>query len=190
MLVITSRTKGCLSLAGPGLLRIPCLPSSSLCSMDFVSKAQLLPPAPFPNDDPASVKGNASTEQKRLSANVLAWHIANFPGSRVFGNREFKDMKLTEVYIWKMNAGETVGLLEDVTSREAARGMSLRGQTVCELTVSEGTPFSIRRLHQKRGAHLIRLFDRDVKCTSHICWWLLGPPSRYVCCMSRYSGGA
>lgn len=128
-----------LSPAGVGLLRVPCLHSSSLCSMDFVSKVRLLAPAPFPNDDPASIKGSASTEQKRLSANVFAWHIADFPGSRVFGHHEFKDMKLTEINIWKMNAGEVTGLLEEAVSPEAARRMSLRGQTVCELTVTEGT---------------------------------------------------
>ena len=113
--------------------------------MDFVSKARQLPPAPSPNDNIASIKGNASTEQKQLSANVLAWHIANTPGSRVFGHNEFKDMKLTEVYIWKMSAGEIVGLLENSMSQEAARGLSLRGQTVCELTVTEGALFLVYR---------------------------------------------
>ncbi|EPT00814.1 hypothetical protein FOMPIDRAFT_1121627 [Fomitopsis schrenkii] len=100
--------------------------------MDFISKSQLLSPAPFPNDDPASIKGNVSTEQKRLSGNVFAWHIANFPGSRVFGHSVFKDLKLTAIYIWTMNAGEIAELFEDTMSREA-----IRGQTICELTVTE-----------------------------------------------------
>ena len=121
--------------------------------MDFVSKMQLLAPAPFPNDDPASIKGSASTEQKRLSANVFAWHIANIPGSRVFGHHEFKDMKLTEINIWKMSAGEAVGLLEETVSPEAARRMSLRGQTVCELTVTEGTLSIVNRWRKLKGAN-------------------------------------
>lgn len=110
--------------------------------MDFVSKAQLLPPAPFPNNDPASIQGNVSTEQKRLSGNVFAWHIANFPGSRVFGHDVFKDLRLTAIYVRKMNTGDITEPLEDIVSQEAVHGQSLRGQTICELKITEGTLIS------------------------------------------------
>lgn len=183
--MITSRsgTNGCLSPAGPGP-RVPCFCSSSFCSMDFISKSQLLSPAPFPNDDPASIKGNVSTEQKRLSGNVFAWHIANFPGSRVFGHSVFKDLKLTAIYIWTMNAGEIAELFEDTMSREA-----IRGQTICELTVTEGTLFlDPDGVDPKKLTIYFYLFDRDAERTSHVCWWLLRSLSRHVRSESQYSG--
>ncbi|KAH9927338.1 HotDog domain-containing protein [Fomitopsis serialis] len=105
--------------------------------MDFISKVRRLPPAPPPNDNPASIKGNLALEKKQLSVNILAWHIANFPDSRVFGHAELKDLRLVETHVWKNNMGENVELLEETISPVDARQHSLQGQTVCEVTVTE-----------------------------------------------------
>ncbi|KAI0731844.1 hypothetical protein C8Q72DRAFT_775563 [Fomitopsis betulina] len=123
--------------------------------MDFVSKAQLLPPAPFPNNDPASIQGNVSTGQKRLSGNVFAWHIANFPGSRVFGHDVFKDLRLTAIYVRKMNTGDITEPLEDIVSQEAVHGQSLRGQTICELKITEEMLNVHRTFAGGCSAHLV-----------------------------------
>jgi len=106
--------------------------------MDFLSTVRRLPPALPPNDNPASIKGNLALERKQLNVNILAWHIANFPGSRVFGHAELKDLRLVETHVWKANMGENlVELLEETIFPVDARQHSLKGQTVCEVTVTE-----------------------------------------------------
>ncbi|KZT70298.1 hypothetical protein DAEQUDRAFT_744789 [Daedalea quercina L-15889] len=123
--------------------------------MDFLSNARRLPTAPVPNHDPASIKGSVSLEKKQLSANILAWHVANFPGSRVFGHAMAKDLRLTEVHVWRTSMGQNIGVLEDIVSPEDARQSSLQGQTVCEITVTREMLNVHRTLAGGCSAHLV-----------------------------------
>jgi len=107
-------------------------------NMDFLSKAKKLPAAPAPNDDPAGIKGNITLEKKQLAANIFAWHIANFPGSRVFGHQELSNLKLAEVSVRKVGMGEQKELVGENEPEEVLRKLPLEGQTVCELVVEEG----------------------------------------------------
>ncbi|KAH9833819.1 uncharacterized protein C8Q71DRAFT_860091 [Rhodofomes roseus] len=123
--------------------------------MDFLSKVRRLPAAPHPNDDPASIKGNLPLEKRQLSANIFAWHIGNFPGSRVFGHTEVEDLRLAEADVRNTSMGENLELLEDTISPEDARQLSLQGRTVCEITVTEQMLNVHRTLAGSCSAHLV-----------------------------------
>lgn len=106
--------------------------------MNFLTKARQLPRAPAPNHDPAAIKGNISVENKQLAANIFAWHIANYPGSKVFGHSETKGLRLAEVSVRKVGMGAPGELVEEDESVENLKNVLLEGQTICEITVDEG----------------------------------------------------
>lgn len=106
--------------------------------MAFVAQWRKLPAAPAPNDDPAAIKGNVSLEMKELGARILAWHVADYPGSRVFGHDALAKLKFAEVTIRKVGMGEAPEPVREDLSAEALRGLPLEAQTVCEITVDEG----------------------------------------------------
>ncbi|PCH40751.1 hypothetical protein WOLCODRAFT_162511 [Wolfiporia cocos MD-104 SS10] len=105
--------------------------------MDFLAKARKLSPAPAPNDDPTKIKGNISLDKKQLAANIFAWHIANYPGSNVFGHSELKNLRLSEVYVRRVGMGKQTELVGEDEPAEALRSIALEGQTVCEVTVEK-----------------------------------------------------
>ncbi|KAI0920803.1 hypothetical protein AcW1_005024 [Taiwanofungus camphoratus] len=105
--------------------------------MNFLTKARQLPRAPAPNHDPAAIKGNISVENKQLAANIFAWHIANYPGSKVFGHSETKGLRLAEVSVRKVGMGAPGELVEEDESVENLKNVLLEGQTICEITVDE-----------------------------------------------------
>ncbi|OBZ70472.1 hypothetical protein A0H81_09565 [Grifola frondosa] len=75
-------------------------------------------------------------EEKRLSANILAYHVAHHPGSRVFGHKETKGLKLAEMWVRTVGMG-SVGV-ELSEAERGGRRQALEGQTICEITVDEG----------------------------------------------------
>lgn len=106
--------------------------------MDIIARARKLPSAPPPNDDPAQIKGNMTLEMKRLGASIFAWHIANYPGSHVFGHDALANLKFAEVCIRRVGMGGQHVLVREDEDPEELRKISLESQTVCELTVDEG----------------------------------------------------
>jgi len=84
------------------------------------------PKAPAPNNDPASIKGNLSFDQKQLLVNILAYHVAHYPGSNVFAHDSAGKLKLVEA-----NIRET-----DVPT-DGGTGTSV-AETIHEVIVEEG----------------------------------------------------
>ncbi|TCD64229.1 hypothetical protein EIP91_004331 [Steccherinum ochraceum] len=91
-----------------------------------LDRLRKFPTAGPPNDDPASVKGNLSLDQKQLLANILAYHIAHHPGSKVFANEVAGNLKLVEAYIRKSDVPTDGGVKTAVA------------ETVHEVTTGEG----------------------------------------------------
>ncbi|TBU39119.1 hypothetical protein BD309DRAFT_970375 [Dichomitus squalens] len=83
--------------------------------------------APPPNDDISIVKTNLTQDSVRLLQNILAYHVASHPGSRVFGNEQGKGLKLVEASIRNRN-----GVLSGDESLD-----DLEATTVCELVVDQ-----------------------------------------------------
>ena len=91
-----------------------------------LDRLRKFPKAPAPNHDPASIKGNLTLDQKQLLANILAFHIANHPESRVFAHDTAGKLKLVEANIKKSDV-PTDGGAETAVA-----------ETVHEVTVEEG----------------------------------------------------
>ncbi|KAH9942590.1 hypothetical protein B0H21DRAFT_779999 [Amylocystis lapponica] len=86
------------------------------------------PTASPPNEDASGIIGNVSLDDKQLCANIMAYHVANYPGSTVFGHNEAKGLKLVELWVKKVGMGAESG------SNPARIG----AQTVIEISVEEG----------------------------------------------------
>ena len=93
--------------------------------MDPLARLRSIPPAPAPNDNPESIKGNVSLEEKRLQANILAYHVAHNPGSKIFANEALRGLQLVEVNVRKQSPQDASGRVE------------LCAETICEITVEE-----------------------------------------------------
>lgn len=92
-----------------------------------LDRLRKFPKAPPPNDDPARVRGNLTPDQKQLALNILAYHVAHYPGSKVFAHDTAGKLKLVEAYI--RNSEDTTDGANTVTA-----------ETVHEVTVDEGEP--------------------------------------------------
>ncbi|CCM05530.1 uncharacterized protein FIBRA_07756 [Fibroporia radiculosa] len=114
---------------------------------NFLSRVQTLPDAPPPNDNPASIKGNVPLEHRRHLANLMAYHIANHPGSRVFAHSELGGLKQTELYVRWIDASGKAELLPEDLPQDRLRKLPLQGQTVCEITVTEETREDMLNVH-------------------------------------------
>ena len=99
--------------------------------MDSLARLRTFSPAPAPNDHPEDIAGNVSLDEKRLNANILGYHVAHSPESRVFANDAIRGLKLVEVNVRER-------------SQVRAGGKVMEAETICEITVEEGdnTPFS------------------------------------------------
>ncbi|RPD56203.1 hypothetical protein L226DRAFT_509720 [Lentinus tigrinus ALCF2SS1-7] len=98
-----------------------------------IDRLRAFPPAPAPNDDPRTVKSNLAQQDVRLCQNVLAYHIAHHPDSRVFGHEQVGGLKLVEITVTPRGA-----LRQTEKETRAPRPDDFEGVTVCELTVQEG----------------------------------------------------
>ncbi|KAI0718279.1 hypothetical protein C8T65DRAFT_737498 [Cerioporus squamosus] len=98
-----------------------------------IDRLRAFPGAPAPNDDPSSVESNLAADEVRLCQNVLAYHIAHHPDSRVFGHEQASGLKLTEVTVRPRGAASGKG-----KEGRAPRPDDFEAVTVCELTVQEG----------------------------------------------------
>ena len=87
-----------------------------------------LPRAPPPNNDASIVRTNLIQEDVCLLQNILAYHVASHPGSRVFGNEQSTGLKLVEVSVGNRHGG--LSETENLDDLEAT--------TVCELVVDHG----------------------------------------------------
>ncbi|KZT06484.1 uncharacterized protein LAESUDRAFT_180420 [Laetiporus sulphureus 93-53] len=123
--------------------------------MDFLAKAHKLPPAPPPNNDPSSVKGNISLEKKDLAQRIMAWHIGNYPGSKIFGRSELSDLKLTEVAVRTVGMGDHTELVGEDVPVEELRKMPLEVQSVMEIKVKEEMLNVHKTLAGGCSAHLL-----------------------------------
>ncbi|KAI0754956.1 hypothetical protein C8Q80DRAFT_1266487 [Daedaleopsis nitida] len=107
-----------------------------------IDRLRAFPRAPAPNDDATAVKSNLSEDDVKLSQNILAYHVAHSPGSKVFGSGPASGLKLDEVWVHRRNhsqsGGPTVGgTSDDGTTSGQRRADELEGVIVCELTVTE-----------------------------------------------------
>lgn len=92
--------------------------------MDSLARLRAFPPAPAPNDRPEDIAGNVSLDEKRLNANILAYHVAHSLGSNVFANKAIHGLKLVEINV------------RDRPQITSARKV-MEAETVCEITVEE-----------------------------------------------------
>lgn len=90
-----------------------------------------LPKAPAPNNDPASIRGNLSLDQKQLMVNVLAYHVAHHSGSKVFAHDTAGKLKMVGANIRKT----------DVPTGGGAE--TLVAETIHEVAVDDGTSISL-----------------------------------------------
>ncbi|KAI0784895.1 hypothetical protein C8Q75DRAFT_723594 [Abortiporus biennis] len=74
---------------------------------DPLARLRAFPKAPPPNDNPSAIRGNVSLESKQLCANILAYHVAHYPGSTVFANEALRELKAVEVNVMKTAEGES-----------------------------------------------------------------------------------
>jgi len=98
-----------------------------------------LPPASAPNDHPEDIVGNLTLEHKQDAVNILAYNVADHPGSRVFGHDVAKGLVLTEAWVKPVSmgsGGDTLGALNTETASE--RKDAVQGLTVCEIVVEGG----------------------------------------------------
>lgn len=93
--------------------------------MDSLTRLRTFPPAPAPNDHPEEITGNVSLDEKRLNANILAYHVAHSPESKVFANSAIQGLKLAEINVRERSQVE-------------AGGKVMEAETICEITVEEG----------------------------------------------------
>ncbi|TFK86283.1 hypothetical protein K466DRAFT_646481 [Polyporus arcularius HHB13444] len=102
---------------------------SAARSRPAIDCLRAFPAAPAPNDDPSKVKSNIAEDNVRLCQNVLAYHIAHHPDSRVFGHEQASGLTMTEVTVNPRGAGK---------EGKNPRPDDFEAVTVCELTVQEG----------------------------------------------------
>ncbi|EMD40337.1 hypothetical protein CERSUDRAFT_79996 [Gelatoporia subvermispora B] len=99
-----------------------------------------LPSAPAPNDRPDDIKGNLSLEQRQHAVNILAFHVAHHPDSRVFGHDVAKGLELVEAWVKPVMMGAQSDSVDVSANQqhEQESGTALRGRTICEILVEEG----------------------------------------------------
>lgn len=106
---------------------------SAARSRPAIDRLRAFPAAPAPNDDPSKVKSNLAEDDVRLCQNVLAYHIAHHPDSRVFGHEQASGLTMTEVTVNARGAAKEKG-----KEGKKPRPDDFEAVTVCELTVQEG----------------------------------------------------
>lgn len=105
-----------------------------------IERLKAFPRAPAPNDDPTSVKSNLEPGDVELLQNILAYHVAHHPDSKVFGNAQAAGLKLVEAFVRSPGSGQTndLGTTKGGSDFRGQRPDKLEAVTVCELTVEEG----------------------------------------------------
>lgn len=93
--------------------------------MDPLARLRAFPPAPAPNDRPEEILGNVSLVEKKLHANILAYHVAHAHNSKVFANDAIQGLKLAEVNVREH-------------PQNPGTGKMLEAETVCEIKVEDG----------------------------------------------------
>ncbi|KAI0071830.1 hypothetical protein K474DRAFT_1701368 [Panus rudis PR-1116 ss-1] len=144
--------------------------------MDPLAKIRSFPPAPPPNDDATAIRGNMSTEDKQLVANILAYHVRHYPGSTAFAHDVMKDMKVVEVNVRDVSRGDAA------PHKEA--------ECVFEITVADGMLNIHDALHGGCAAHMMdyvtfsslfalgisqRIDASGVSQTMNITWYAPAP---------------
>ncbi len=92
-------------------------------------RLQSFPRAPAPNDDPKTVETNLSEDAVRLLQNILAYHVADYPDSKVFGHEQGRGLKLVEAFVRTRGKDRVGDKAQD----------HLEAVTVCELLVEDST---------------------------------------------------
>lgn len=92
-----------------------------------LKRLQSFPRAPAPNDDPMVVKTNLTEDAVCLLQNILAYHAADHPGSKVFGHEQAKGLKLVEAFVRSRGRDQDGHKPQDC----------LEAVTVCELLVQD-----------------------------------------------------
>ncbi|PIL35242.1 hypothetical protein GSI_03032 [Ganoderma sinense ZZ0214-1] len=64
-----------------------------------LERLRSFPRAPAPNDDATAVKTNLPEDAVRLLQNILAYHVADYSGSNVFGHEQGKGLELVEAFV-------------------------------------------------------------------------------------------
>ena len=108
--------------------------SSSKPVAGGLERLRSFPRAPAPNDNAKAVKSDLPEEHVVLCQNILAYHIAHHPGSKVFGNGQAMGLKLVEMAIRDRRQEPAPG----ENRPQKAPKADLEGMTVCELAVEEG----------------------------------------------------
>ncbi|KAI0366951.1 hypothetical protein BV20DRAFT_971261 [Pilatotrama ljubarskyi] len=111
--------------------------------VDPLQRLRAFPRAPAPNDDSATVKSNLADGTVQLLQNILAYHVAHYTDSKVFGNNHAKSLKLVEAYVVpRGEGGQSVQgekLRQSLPGTDILKGKpdDLEALTVCEATVEE-----------------------------------------------------
>lgn len=106
-----------------------------------LKRLQSFPRAPAPNNDPAAVKTNLTEDAVCLLQNILAYHVAHYPSSKVFGHEQGQGLKLVEAFVRSRGDGQ------DGHKAESC----LEAVTVCELVVEDSKSFGYDCLHVVRS---------------------------------------
>ncbi|KAI0687233.1 hypothetical protein C8Q76DRAFT_299151 [Earliella scabrosa] len=107
--------------------------SSSKPVAGGLERLRSFPRAPAPNDNAKAVKSDLPEEHVVHCQNILAYHIAHHPGSKVFGNGQAMGLKLVEMAIRDRRQEPAPG----ENRPQKAPKADLEGMTICELAVEE-----------------------------------------------------
>ncbi|KAI1789383.1 hypothetical protein LXA43DRAFT_974315 [Ganoderma leucocontextum] len=95
--------------------------------LDGLKRLRSFPGAPAPNDDPTTVKTNLTEDAVRLLQNILAYHVADYPASKVFGHEQGKGLQLVEAFVRSRGSDQDGDKAQN----------HLEAVTVCELIVED-----------------------------------------------------